>query len=247
MIARIFLLLLGVTIGGGLTYYHQQAEHLRQRDALVAQLDEQLTHANNQAVINYQAIENLYNEQKAKALLDSAMISQYSREIERLNDEVTRLYGELTFYEEMIPAGPDGAVSLRAFEAHQEGRYINFKLMLSVSGRGMQEPFSGRLQFTAVGEKDGEQQTIDLYPEVVPVADDAPESGSLIANISQGSGDSRGIDLKAAQMSPILELNFSRIQRREGLLVIPFGFNPKELTLKVLEGKSVKLSKTIEL
>ncbi|MDO5666994.1 MAG: hypothetical protein Q4G44_04120 [Alcaligenaceae bacterium] len=247
MLARSFLLLLGVTIGGGLTYYHQQAEHLRKQDVMQAQLDDRLRNANSQAAINYQAIENLYNEQKARALIDNAMISQYSREIERLNDEVTRLYGELAFYEEMIPAGPDGSVSLRAFEAHQEGRYINFKLMLSVSGRGMQQPFEGRLQFSAVGEKDGEEQTIPLYPEVLPLADAEPTSGSLIGSISQTSGEFKGLDLKAAQMSPILELSFSRIQRREGLLVIPFGFTPKEITLKVLEGKSVKLSKTLVL
>lgn len=247
MIARSFLLLLGVVIGGGLTYYHQQAEHFRQLDALQVQLDERLQYADSQAAINYQAIENLYNEQKARALIDNAMIAEYSREIERLNDEVTRLYGELAFYEEMIPAGPDGAVSLRAFDAQQEGRYINFKVMLSVSGRGMQQPFKGRLQFTAVGERDGEQQTITLYPEVLPVVDTVPGSGSLIGSISQGGGEFRGADLKAAEMSPILELNFSRIQRREGLLVIPFGFTPKEITLKVLEGKSVKLSKTLAL
>lgn len=246
MIARIFLLLLGVGIGGGLTYYHQQAEHLRERDAMLLQFEERVKLESGQAVVNYQAMENLYNEQKAKALLDGALIAQYSREIERLNAEVTRLNGELTFYEEMVPAGPAGAVSLRAFEAQQEGRYINFKLMLSVSGRGIQEPFSGRLQFTAVGEKDGQKQTVELYPEVLPMVD-STEGGSLITSISQGGGDGRGIDLKAARMSPILELNFSRIQRREGLLVIPFGFTPQEITVKVLEGKSVKLSKTIEL
>ena len=121
MVARLFLLLLGVAIGGGLTYYQQQSQLLHERDAWQAKLAAQLEDAESQAIINYQAIENLYHEQKAKALLDNAMITQYSREIERLNDEVTRLYGELAFYEEMIPAGPDGAVSLRAFEAQQEG------------------------------------------------------------------------------------------------------------------------------
>lgn len=247
MVARLFLLLLGVAIGGGLTYYQQQSQLLHERDAWQAKLAAQLEDAESQAIINYQAIENLYHEQKAKALLDNAMITQYSREIERLNDEVTRLYGELAFYEEMIPAGPDGAVSLRAFEAQQEGRYISFKVMLSLSGRGLQEPFSGRLQFTATGEKDGEEQTIDIYPEVLPAAEQTIQEGSLIGSIAQGSDELRSVDLKAASMSPILELNFTRIQRREGLLVIPFGFMPKELTLKVLEGYSVKLSKTIEL
>ena len=155
MVARLFLLFLGMAIGGGSVYYYQQAELRREQDSWQAKLSEQVEYEKSQAMINYQAIENLYHEQKAKALLDNAMITQYSREIERLNDEVTRLYGELAFYEEMIPAGPDGAVSLRAFEAQQEGRYISFKVMLSLSGRGLQEPFSGRLQFTATGEKDG--------------------------------------------------------------------------------------------
>lgn len=247
MIARLFLLLLGLVIGSGLTYYHQRAEHLRELDALQIAMDEQLQSATSQAAINYQAIEHQYHEQKAKALLDNAMIAQYSREIVRLNDEVTRLNGELAFYEEMIPAGPDGTISLRAFEAQQKGRYINFKVMLSVSGRGLQQPYEGRLEFTAVGERDGKPQTVALYPEVVPTAGSATEGGSLIGSIAQGATEPKGADLKAAQMSPILELNFSRIQRREGLLVIPFGFTPKEITLKVLEGKSVKLSKTLML
>ena len=248
MIARLFLLFLGVAIGGGLTYYQQQAELRREQDMWQTRLTDQTEQAESQAIINYQAIENLYNEQKAKVLIDNAMIAQYSREIEGLNDEVTRLNGELAFYEEMIPAGPDGAVSLRAFDAHQEGMYINFKVMLSVSGRGVQEPFSGRLQFTATGQRDGEELTIDLYPEVLPVVDPLSEGGSLIGSIAQGNSEKLGgADLKVAEMSPILELNFTRIQRREGLLVIPFGFSPTEVTLKVLEGNRVKLSKTIKL
>ncbi|NLA51018.1 MAG: hypothetical protein GX860_02655 [Alcaligenaceae bacterium] len=247
MIARLFLLFLGVAIGGGATYYYQKAELLRTQDVWRAEYAEQMKQAEGQALINYQALESLYNEQKAKVLIDDAMIVQYSREIERLSDEVTHLTSELAFYEEMIPAGPEGALSLRAFEAHQEGMYINFKLMLSVSGRGVQEPFSGRLRFTAKGEKDGEEQTIELYPAVAPSAELAADDSSMIGNIAQGSGELKVVDLKTAEMSPILELNFTRIQRREGLLIIPFGFTPKEITLNVLEGNSVKLSKTIEL
>lgn len=247
MIARLFLLFLGVAIGGGLTYYYQQAELRREQDSWQASFVEQMAHTESQAIINYQAIENLYHEQKTKALIDNAMIAQYSREIERLSDEVTHLSGELAFYEEMIPAGPDGAVSLRAFEVHQEGMYINFKLMLSVSGRGLQKPFSGRLQFTAKGERDGEEQTVELYPAVVPSTESTADEGSLIGSIAQGGGELKIVDLKTAEMSPMLELNFTRIQRREGLLIIPFGFTPKEITLNVLEGNSVKLSKVVEL
>ena len=117
MVARLFLLFLGMAIGGGSVYYYQQAELRREQDSWRAKLSEQVDYEKSQAMINYQAIENLYHEQKAKALLDNAMIVQYSREIERLNDEVTHLSGELAFYEEMIPAGPDGALSLRGFEA----------------------------------------------------------------------------------------------------------------------------------
>ena len=124
MLARVFLLLLGVAIGGGLTFYQQRAEHLRELDQLQLSLEERFQQANEQATINLQALEHQYNEQKAKALLDNAMIAQYSREIVRLNDELTRLNGELAFYEEMIPAGPDGAISLRAFEAQQEGAIL---------------------------------------------------------------------------------------------------------------------------
>ena len=247
MVARLFLLFLGMAIGGGSVYYYQQAELRREQDSWQAKLSEQVEYEKSQAMINYQAIENLYHEQKAKALLDNAMIVQYSREIERLNDEVTHLSGELAFYEEMIPAGPDGALSLRGFEAYQEGMYINFKLMLSVSGRGLQAPFSGRLQFTATGEKDGEEQVVELYPAVSPNAEPTADENSLIGSIAQGSGELKAADLKIEGMSPMLELNFNRIQRREGLLIIPFGFSPKTVTLNVLEGKSIKLSKTIEL
>lgn len=230
-----------------MTYYYQQAELYRQQDSWQTSFAEQMEHAESQAIINYQAIENLYHEQRAKALIDNAMIVQYSREIERLSDEVTHLTGELAFYEEMIPAGPDGTLSLRAFEAHQEGMYINFKLLLSVSGRGLQEPFSGRLRFTAKGERDGEEQTIELYPAVVPSVESVADEDSFIGSIVQGGGELKVVDLKVPEMSPMLELNFTRIQRREGLLVIPFGFTPKEITLNVLEGNSVKLSKVVEL
>lgn len=230
-----------------MTYYYQHAEMQREQDRWQVLLEDQIHQAESQAIINYQAMENLYNEQKAKSLLDNAMIAKYSREIERLGEEVNRLNNELVFYEEMIPAGPDGVVSLRSFEARQEGRYISFKVLLSISGREASQAFSGRLQFTATGEKDGEEQTIDLYPEVLPLEGPTLDGESLIPNIVQNKPDSGGVDLKTAQMNPILELNFSRIQRREGLLGIPFGFSPKSITVKVLEGNSVKLSKMIEL
>lgn len=247
MLARVFLLCLGVGIGGGLTYYYQQANLVREQAAWVQRAQEEQAEAISQATINLQAIENLYNEQKAKALLDDALIVQYSRQIERLNDEITRLTGELTFYEEMIPAGPEGSLSLRAFEAHHESGYINFKLLLSLSGRGVQAPFKGRLQFTATGLQGGEQQTIELLPEIVPV-DAVVLAGSVSLNDNVAPDESSPQeDLISDALNPILELNFNRLQRREGLLVVPIGFEPQELTVKVLEGNRVKLSRSITL
>ena len=45
--------------------------------------------------------------------------------------------------------------------------------------------------------------------------------------------------------NPILDLEFLRLQRSQGLLVLPEGFEPYEVTLRVLEGNNVRITKAV--
>ena len=55
----------------------------------------------------------------------------------------------------------------------------------------------------------------------------------------------KGNNLKNMRANPILDLEFSRIQRSQGLLVLPEGFEPFEVTLRVLEGNNVRITKAV--
>lgn len=260
MIARLVLLLVGIGIGAGATFYYQRADFMRAQDELVRQHEEQLNKRLTQAGIDLEALQERYNRLRAKSLLDEALVLQYSQELEKLNNELTKLQQELAFYEEMVPAGPDGVVTIRAFEARQEMQHITVRVLLSLSGRGVQQPFEGQLRFLASGLRDGEQVEIVLYPAISVVPQATPELG-LRADSEAGLGlrveqapESTTEDTPAiteqqliALSRDLFEVRFDRILRREGVLEVPVGFVPESVMVQVLEGNRVKVSERVML
>ncbi|HTM79121.1 MAG TPA: DUF6776 family protein [Devosia sp.] len=86
-------------------------------------------------------------------------------------------------------------------------------------------PFKGLMQFVAKGSQQGKAVKISLQAATQP------------------NGGASGGDAAANS----LELNFEQFQRSGGLLSLPEGFTPQSITLNVLEGDTVRLSRTVNL
>ena len=235
MIARSFLLVLGVSIGAAGMYYYEFNQWQRDIEQLKREHQAQVQSTLLQEQITNQALKNQLDQMQAKSMLDQATISRFTEQTARLQEELSERNEELLFYEEMLPAGPSGSISLRGLEINREGRRIQFKVVLS---RNLSEdkPFKGRLQFQAKGIADGKEVSINLLPEQLTADNrlaEPPAAGT------------KGNNLKNMRANPILDLEFSRIQRSQGLLVLPEGFEPFEVTLRVLEGNNVRITKAV--
>lgn len=144
-----------------------------------------------------------------------------------LQGELGRARDTLAFYEQLIPPGPDGAVSIRALDIERVGPHLQYRALLMRSGRN-EKPFEGELQFIATGRMGEQEVNMPLEPAVISSPDPSSES----AQAPQGTA---------------LAVSFSEFQRSSGLLGLPEGFEPESITVNVLEGRKVRVSRSIKL
>lgn len=134
---------------------------------------------------------------------------------------------QIAFFEELLPPGPVGAVSIRRFDVQQKGNALNYKVLLMRRGASA-KPFVGALQFQAVGHTGDKAVTVLLEP--VRVIDDADST-----------------DDESDVPPDVLGLSFERFQNSSGVLEIPEGLVVDAVTLNVLEGKTLRVSRTMNL
>lgn len=132
---------------------------------------------------------------------------------------------KLAFFDQLLPPGPAGSVSIRALDIEQQGPILQYRVLLMRNGAD-DKPFKGQLQFVAKGLQLGKTVKITLQSaqspgSAVPVADGA--------------------------LSNTFELSFDQFQRGSGFLSIPPGFSPQTVTATVLEGSTVRVSRTVNL
>lgn len=142
----------------------------------------------------------------------------------RLSDtqaELVRAQEQLAFYDQLLPAGPNGALSLRAFDINRRGELLQYRVLLQRSATGAPD-FKGRLQFQASGLQDGQPAQIQLEAARAPAANPADPQDAL-------------------------NLRFDRFQRANGWLLIPEGFEPESVTLKVFEDDVLRLTRKVDL
>jgi hypothetical protein len=159
-------------------------------------------------------------EQSAKEHLAEQLVAA--------QQDVGMLQQNLAFFEQLIPENSKpAAISVRSMEVARQGDTLRYHVLV-MRNRPSAEEFSGSLEFSATGTKDGSGATIPLE-----TAENASTSGST-ANAA------------SADSSPTV-LKFQQYQRASGLLAIPPGFEPESVTVRVLEGKSVRSEHTIGL
>jgi hypothetical protein len=137
--------------------------------------------------------------------------------------EIARVREQLAFFEQLLPPGPKGAISVRALDIERIGPNLLYRVLLQRSAQD-EALFKGVLQFVARGIRDGKEVKINLEA--------ARSSGGPESVTSDTNG---------------FTLAFEQFQRGAGLLTLPENFEPKSVTVNILEGNAVRASRTIQL
>jgi hypothetical protein len=161
--------------------------------------------------------------------VDRAARLGLEEQLKALQDDVGQLHDRLAFYEQLLPAGPEGTISVRGLDLERVTQGLRYRILLMRSGRPGAAAFSGALQFLAQGVREGKDVTIVLSPlhssdgQVAVAADAKKSEGDRIA------------------------LSFDQYQRDQGVLAVPMDFVPVSITANVLEGNVVRASRTVKL
>ena len=216
-------LIAGGLAGAALVYFGFERPALEAAQASIQRYEDDLT-----------ALRERHDKVNARAaaLEGQLLVEESTRRglettLREVQAELGRARDTLAFYEQLMPPGPDGAISIRALDIEPEGPHLKYRMLLMRSGRN-DKPFEGELQFVAKGRLNGEPAEQTLLPPLVAGKESADAGG-------QGN-----------EGAP-LAIEFSEFQRSSGLLGLPAGFVPESVTVNVLEGRSVRVSRSVEL
>lgn len=214
-------LLLGV-LGGYFAARHASLdEAIRHYRQLQSQLD--LTVAKSYQDLN--ALRAQLDALEGQLAVEQSTRKSLEASLETAQSELATTRERLAFFDRLLPPGPNGAVSVRALDIETHGPNLAYKVLLTrnAPNGGM---FEGRLQFTAQGKQDGKAVKISLEPAKAEAGEAMPVSNTVIDPLAVG---------------------FEQFQRSEGLLSLPPNFKAETITLNVLEGDTVRVSRRINL
>lgn len=198
--------------------------NVQQKEAELRFLRAQLDTADGQIAI----------EQGARQTMEQSMRA--------LQEEIGGLRERLAFFEQLLPPGPAGSVSVRGMDVKLQGDALSFTTLVTRQGQGLPE-FSGLLRFSATGLQNGSPVTIALHPVTA-----AGSAVGAVAGAASGSNAPTEADTEASEVhNAALVLRFDQYQRNQGVLAIPPGFVPESVTVQVLEGDSVRAAHTQQL
>jgi len=152
--------------------------------------------------------------------------AELEQQLRGAQSELGRMRDQLAFYEQLLPPGPQGSLDIRALEVERQGPGLRYRVLLMRNARN-EAAFDGRLQFVATGVQRGRTATLELSP--LQVRDD----GSPVS--------------AAGAAGELLSLHFDQYQRSQGVLAVPSGFVPESVTVRVLEGSTVRAARTVRL
>lgn len=217
--SSVALLACGMLIGGLVAHFGFERPALEAAHAKLrvvererASLQERVNESGRAAVVLQG---QLLVEESTRRGLESALRST--------QEELGRAKDALAFYEQLIPPGPKGAVTIRSLDAERVGPHLSYRVLLMRSGSN-EKPFQGKLQFLAEGTRDGEQVSIELQPFL--------------------AGEEEKNDAGANEL---LAVELENFQRGSGVLAVPPGFEPRALTVNVLEGRNIRATRRMEL
>lgn len=174
------------------------------------------------------------DQAQSEVVIERSARAEFEKNLATLQDELGRLKDKLAFYEQLLPPGPQGSIDLRAVDLSLQGQAVSFRVLLMRSGKPG-ERFTGQLEFIATGREDGQEKTYILSPLQAGLP--------LLA-------DAQDLQTKTPvhdQVPESLKLNFEQFQRSQGVLALPSGFEPHTVTVRVLEGDIVLVSRRVDL
>lgn len=236
LVAVFGLLAVGVALGAGWVFVALERPAL---DAARERIDK---YEQDVAAMRWRLDES----QKALAALEGRFIIEESTRrgletsLRTAQTELGRARDTIAFYEELMPPGPSGAVSVRALDIERSGPNLKYRLLVMRSG-GSDKPFRGTLQFLASGRMRGEKATLELQSITIPAA---PGNAS---GVGAASTPVHADQPPGPPSADPLALDFSEFQRSSGVLGIPADFVPESVTVNVLEGRTLRVSRSIEL
>ena len=163
--------------------------------------------------------------------VEQGAIKGLEDELQKMQLEKARLSEQLAFYETLLPPGPQGTISIRAFDVEMVGPLLRYKVLLQrsmVNGR----PFEGSMYFTAEGLQNGEPVTITL------------EEATAELSTEQATEPVQAAVTPGKTQFP---LDFEQFNREQGWLLLPDDFQIQALTMSVLEGKTIRASRKVGL
>lgn len=202
--------------GGGLWLYRSLTQPADQSEQIQLAM-QNLAHSQQ----SLQQIQSEFEVLRGQLVLEESTRKGLEKSLLSTQTELAQTREQLAFYEQLLPPGPSGSITVRALEVSKRGDLLEYKVLLQ---RNAPEgkPFSGRLQFQLTGRQDGKNVKIDLTPS------SGPDSGLAESSVEQ--------------TDPLI-LNFNQFQRAMGWLALPPGFEPTALTLNVLEGSVIRASR----
>lgn len=196
----------------------QQAAEGQARSALDAQL----------------AAAHAQTEQLRQVLtIERAARTTLEKNLTELQQQLGYTQDHLAFYEQLLPAGAQGAITLRAVELERQDQTLKFKVLLMRGGKPG-ERFNGRLQFAATGLRDGQEVTLLLHSQTKGA--DPSEVRAPLNTVGA-----------AAQEQESLALSFDSFQRSQGVLALPPDFQPSTVVVSILAGDIVLASSKVDL
>lgn len=157
--------------------------------------------------------------------------------LNRIQKELGAAQDQIAFFHELMPPGPEGSISVRGLDIQKKGDLLHYRVVLMRHGAATDD-FEGSLQFEATGVTSDGPATVILEP--------ARASGTN--TVSDGTAVTMGTDSQDEDVAdPVLALHFEQFQRSSGLLQIPAGLVPEEVTLNVLEGQTLRASRSVNL
>ena len=215
------ILAIGLILGAEGGYYY--ARYVVAEPSRVSITAEQIA-AQDAAVHQSQAESRFLRAQLDTAdgeiAVERAARKELETQLRQAQNDIGQVRERLAFFEQLLPPGPEGAVDIRGAEVQRDGQGLRYRVLLMRNGRS-ETPFRGALRFEASGILKAETVSIELVP--MQLGDDAEEAHGL------------------------LPVQFDQYQRSEGVLALPEGFVLEAVTVSVLEGTTVRASRTIKL
>lgn len=238
--------LVGLALGAALVWWGVYAHHHRVQTSTIERLSGQL----EQARLELGELHAELGVLEGRLAVESSTRQALERTLGTVQQELGAARDQIAFFYELMPPGPDGSISIRGFDVQRQGELLSFRVLLMRHG-ARDTSFEGMLQVQATGQRQGETVTVTLEPaRLQNPANSGPEvksqdsgPGSVDGPMVEGDPEKSG----AGPSNSVLMLRFDQFQRSAGLLRIPEGLTLESVTLNVLEGDTLRVSRTVEM